>query len=234
MIGHIGHIGIVIKNNTNVAVQNVLKTSCNWHITILDHDHDDLNIPIHKIHMWHFNMRWFNCFAKRSLVVPNAGGNSQISEAISINLMCKFFPGCSVILETSIRTVWARWPIVDYVIVRSGRTNVGISVVRAMHYLDEFFFDQDEAIRIMYKKLNGLVVAQRGCYQYSWSILHVICQSNRIAKICKSVAHQVASDLDIADSIEMMFSIVEHQDVYKENPVMRNLFVANGKTSSYF
>ena len=192
-------------------------SDCNFVVTQLSDD-------IVRVRLWHASSRWFTEAAKESLVIPNAGGNSQISEAISINMWQRYYAGCRIIFETAIRTVWARWPIVDFVVVRRKRPNVGVSVVRAMHYLGEQYFDEEEAVRIMTKKLNGLIVAQRGCYQYSESILHVICQSERIAVLCKKVLPGVLDMMMVSDTLSVLMTVCEHSYVYHESPDTRKAF----------
>ena len=65
----------------------------------------------------------------------------------------------NVLTEMEI-VVWGGWKMVDF-IADVGRTRVGCSITRAMSHPHPALFDQEEADRLIEKKLSGLVIARR-------------------------------------------------------------------------
>lgn len=127
--------------------------------------------------------------AQRILDEPNAGGKSTVSEALSMEYMYRRFCAHDVITEMEIK-YWSRnWKKVDFICSVSTVGNecerVGVSVTRAMGYPDYHAFTLEDAVRLLRKKLYGLVVAKAGVdelHHYDSSILHVWCQHETVAE----------------------------------------------------
>lgn len=127
--------------------------------------------------------------AQRILDEPNAGGKSVVSEALSMEYMHRRFCAHDVITEMEIK-YWSRnWKKVDFICsvstVGGACERVGVSVTRAMGYPDYRAFTLEDAVRLLRKKLYGLVVAKAGVdelHHYGCSILHVWCQHRTVAE----------------------------------------------------
>jgi hypothetical protein len=127
--------------------------------------------------------------AYRSLVVDNAGGKSSVSEAVSIDRFARLFGATQVLVEKEVE-YWIDYKMVDYVCTVD-QQRVGVSVTRAMSTTDGKSLDLtpgqftlDDAIRLLNKKLYGLIVSRNGvskrCRFYR-SILHIWAASDDIA-----------------------------------------------------
>lgn len=132
------------------------------------------------------NLCWkFTRAAARSLTVENAGGTSELSEALSIDLFERFFGAHSFLYEMEVTYDFYQCSIVDYRCT-IGTVRVGVSVTRAMGYPDPSFFHAKDALRLLRKKLYGLIVARRGvtkAHSFYHCVLHVFCQNVRQGKL---------------------------------------------------
>jgi hypothetical protein len=127
--------------------------------------------------------------ARRILTEPNAGGNSYVSEILSAEYMVVRFNAYNFKTEMEIVYIDAHWKKVDYLCMIFDQ-QIGVSVTRAMGYPYEYLFTYESAVYLLNKKLNGLIVARAGLtegYHYNKSILHVWCQSLRIALLVDEV-----------------------------------------------
>lgn len=127
--------------------------------------------------------------AALSLTIPNAGGSSDKSEALSIDMLIKYYQAYNIILENKVPYRYV-YKMVDY-ICSIGDIRIGVSVTRAMgHYcnltrdFDPDTYSQDDADALLAKKLKGLCLA-RNCvdsaYCFYTAVLHIFCQSGDIA-----------------------------------------------------
>jgi hypothetical protein len=135
--------------------------------------------------------------ANQIMIEPNAGGASVVSEAVSMELMHRRFGATDVATEMAIQYWCVNWKKIDYIATIHG-SRTGVSVTRAMGYPDASTFTEEDADRLCYKKLFGLVVARAGisrAFSYERSILHVFCQDDRIAELMK-VAFKKLIQLD--------------------------------------
>lgn len=94
---------------------------------------------------------------------------------------------------------------------------LGVSVTRAMGYPDESFFKYDDAVALMRKKVYGLIVARNAVikeHKFYKSVLHILCQSTRIARLMK----QAYKNLDINEFAGLMKGyIIIHLTVCTES-----------------
>jgi hypothetical protein len=125
--------------------------------------------------------------AQKIIDEPNAGGASAVSEALSAEYMCRRFGAYDIVSEMRIKYFFDNWKKIDYIATIAGE-RVGVSVTRAMGFPHHSNFTVDDAKRLCYKKLYGLVVARSGIsrqFSYGRSILHCFCQTQRIADLMK-------------------------------------------------
>lgn len=137
--------------------------------------------------------------ARGSLEIPNAGGKSEVSEAHSIHMMCACFGATQVLYENQV-SYWAEIcfgkgsKMVDYVCTIAGQ-RVGVSVTRAMAFPTRRpeLYTQEQADRLVAKKVHGLIVSREAVtehHSFTKSILHVWCQTKRIADMVISSFRQ--------------------------------------------
>ena len=125
--------------------------------------------------------------ANQIMTEPNAGGASVVSEALSMELLHRRFGATDVTTEMAIQYWCNNWKKIDYIATIHGN-RTGVSVTRAMGYPEADAFTAEDAKRLCYKKLHGLVVARAGISRscsYEKSILHCFCQNDRIAGLMK-------------------------------------------------
>lgn len=156
--------------------------------------------------------------ATRVALEPNAGGKSVVSEALSMEYMCRRFGAHDVITEMEVIYWSPAWKKVDYVCSVAGQ-RVGVSVTRCMAF-GRNVFDTKEAMRLMSKKLHGLVIARSGitpAQRYTSSILHCWCQTAEIAEAARLAVIQLKKDehsvlglvtvlLTVASSVSEIFT----------------------------
>lgn len=121
--------------------------------------------------------------ATKVLLEPNAGGASVVSEALSVEYLCRRLQAHSVVPEMKIKYFFSNWKKIDYLTTIRGE-RIGVSVTRAMGFPTADTFTSEDAERLGKKKLYGLILARSGiseCNSYNRSILHVFCQSYSIA-----------------------------------------------------
>lgn len=114
----------------------------------------------------------------RTLTTPNAGGSSEISEAISMYYMYLKFGAYSFIPEMEVKYC-SQSCICDYV-MEIGHHRVGVSVTRAIGYPTNKVISIERARYLLYKKLHGLIIAKRTVStenQFDMSVIHLWCQS---------------------------------------------------------
>eukprot|EP00898_Chlorokybus_atmophyticus_P001083 jgi/Chlat1/1976/Chrsp158S02277 len=142
---------------------------------------------------------------------PNAGGASAISEALSVEYFMRRFSACNVVPEMEVAYYDSNWKKVDYVCEMFGR-RVGVSVTRAMAYPSPHLFDAASARHLLNKKLNGLVIARAGisaCHSFSLCVLHVWCETRRIANIMHAEYASTARALGVIGDVVVVLTIAE-------------------------
>ncbi len=161
--------------------------------------------------------------ASRSLSVENAGGHSEVSEALSIHYFVKTFGATDILYEKQIE-YFIDYKMVDYIATVMGK-RVGVSVTRAMRYPSPDRFTHEDALALLHKKLYGLIVSRNSVtdrHSFFKSVLHVWCQSYRIAMILR----EVYSSLDITDygldvkgTLVLVLTVCESPSVYRNTPM---------------
>jgi hypothetical protein len=181
--------------------------------------------------------------ARNVLIVPNAGGNSQLSECVSIQYFYERFGAYDIRLEEEIKydsdfgmldfscrirgitslgskaTASSSSSSWDY--GASVPTRVGISTTRAMKYPDPNLYTDEDAYSLLKRKMQGLIVS-RQCVAESDSFyacfLHVLCQSQNIAEKIRAAYSKVVMEDDTGKIQE----IIVLATVYKDSSIYTN------------
>lgn len=149
---------------------------------------------------------------------PNAGGKSINSEALSMEMLGTMWGAREVITEMALEYWNESWSKCDYLCsVPCGREGqrdlVAVSVTRAMAYPHPSGFNSDEALRLLKKKLKGLLVARKGLFglDFRKSLLHVWCETEAIADEVQRVYEEVLEDELKGDAI-VLLSVAENAE----------------------
>ena len=160
--------------------------------------------------------QWFESkHAQRSLIVPNAGGHSVLSEALSIEYMHRKLGAelGTVQLEMEVQYSHSNCPILDFAFEAQGNT-YGVSVTRAMKYGDPNAFSAEDAERLLAKKLTGMHVA--GCAamaRFKRCFLHVFCQSRTALNHCRRVVKRILGEHDIiAKNVGVILTLADGEN----------------------
>lgn len=154
--------------------------------------------------------------ASQSLTVPNAGGRSVKSEMLSIQYFSTIHGATNIILEMQIQ-YWSCYSMVDF-ICTINNNRVGVSVTRAMHYQDPNKFTLEDATRLLNKKLNGLIVASNAVcksQRFFKSVLHVWCQSTRIAQLVSAAYEAMDDVIDLKRDMLLHLSVYDNVAIYQ-------------------
>lgn len=158
-----------------------LKTELEYYnISHLKHEKISDNPIIIKLDELHSDQ--LNEFANNSLLIRNAGGKSEISEAYSIHHLSELLKCNTVIYETQI-TYWCKYKLLDYIMLFKNH-NIGVSVVRAFER--NKIFDYDFGVQLLQRKINGIMIARRIVTEYQSfddSILHIFSENKKITDI---------------------------------------------------
>ena len=157
-----------------------------------------------------------------SLLVDNGGGKSNISEMMSIEYYIRSFGAKKILFEMEI-DYKIDYKMVDYVCnIKNFR--IGVSVTRAMGYPKPTNFTYHQALRLLHKKLYGLIIARNAvCKNHSFkkSVLHVWCQSLRISKLIK----KAYSSFNINDyGLDIKGIVILHLSVCSDSYIYTNKF----------
>lgn len=148
--------------------------------------------------------------AERIVCEPNAGGMSVNSEALSMEYLARRLLAHDVVTEMEVHYWCSNWKKCDFLCSVQGQ-RVGVSVTRAMSYPTHAGFSRDDALRLMEKKLFGLVLARDGVDErhcFHKSILHVWAPDKRVAAlIADAHAAVVASDDSLIDDVLVLVSV---------------------------
>lgn len=155
--------------------------------------------------------------AKRSLSIENAGGNSQYSEALSIQYFRERFRAKNFILEMEIK-YWIDYKMCDFICEIKGN-RVGVSVSRAMGFPKSSDFTPEIAYNLLNKKLHGLVIASRGIcekQEFHISVLHIFCQDQQVANIVYNMYPKILfeDDSDTIKDVIMILTVCEQNYIY--------------------
>jgi hypothetical protein len=145
---------------------------------------------------------------------PNAGGSSINSEALSADVLGKLYNVTDIVTEMEINYKEDNWKKCDYLVSIWGE-NVGVSVTRGMRYPTPDLFDREDAVRLLKRKLGGLAAAQEGIqpnHYFHKSILHIWCETKKIAEIITKVYHTLEETLK--NNIVVVLTITNDKSKY--------------------
>jgi len=111
--------------------------------------------------------------AQRILLEDNAGGQSELSEAFSFEVMRKCFGAQLLKTEMAITYWWPHWKKTDYS-CRVGGVKLGVSVTRAMKY--NGVFTRRDGRHLLRKKLSGIIESSQGVVErdeWQRQVLHI-------------------------------------------------------------
>ncbi|KAJ4454355.1 putative Signal transducing adapter molecule 2 [Paratrimastix pyriformis] len=168
--------------------------------------HDLLELPEHSETPFFYTHRFsalipfhrmtFSPDAIRVLTTPNAGGNSENSEALSFEVLHRLLG--ARLLKTEMQIHYqAGAKITDYLCILHGH-RLGVSVTRAMKHTDPAEFTAADAEALLNKKLYGVnasseAVSSSDCWERQ--LLHIWAQSERIATILADVWAALSNEL---------------------------------------
>lgn len=129
------------------------------------------------------------------LTEPNAGGDSELSEAASFEVLRRCLGSHLDMTEMEIEYDWCISKKTDYSIRHNGK-RMGVSVTRAMKYVKWFdpIFTLRDALRLLSKKLYGVLCSTRDVItEHSWEqqILHVFTQDRRTLALLEQAYFEI-------------------------------------------
>eukprot|EP00745_Piridium_sociabile_P003227 TRINITY_DN11939_c0_g3_i1.p1 TRINITY_DN11939_c0_g3~~TRINITY_DN11939_c0_g3_i1.p1 ORF type:complete len:182 (+),score=35.86 TRINITY_DN11939_c0_g3_i1:301-846(+) len=131
----------------------------------------------------------FSSGGYRLLTVPNAGGSSVLSEALSFELLQRCFKATLLKTEMEIEYFPMGGAMTDYVCSLSG-SDVAVSVTRAMKFRG--VYTEEDAEQLLKKKLKGAVQSNHNAVtKWSKQILHIWASTSLIANTVISVFDRI-------------------------------------------
>lgn len=147
--------------------------------------------------------------ASKILNDENAGGNSEVSEMVSYDILYATLGAKLLASEMEIDYFPHGSKKTDYIIEYNKKV-YGVSVCRGMTYKENEPFDLGKAKHLINKKLNGVIWSSRNIDGYSIEkqIIHILCESNEIAELCEKVYfHHI--DKNLLSNTVLIASICE-------------------------
>jgi hypothetical protein len=164
-----------------------------------------------------FNSIAFLDIPRYSMEIPNAGGSSNKSEALSMQFMHYRFGATDFIPEMDV-DYWIDYKMCDYLMSLHGE-NIGVSVTRAIAHPFDSPYTYDMALNLLDKKLYGLIVA-RNCiserHQFFRAILHIWCMHQQTATSLQQAYQEMVrrDTTKTYDNVYVMCTICSHKYIY--------------------
>lgn len=160
--------------------------------------------------------------AMQNLTIPNCGGESLVTESISIELMTSLFGATNFVTERQVQYKY-QCKKIDFLCIVDGE-QIGVSVSRSAQY-KELTDENGEytpviAYRQIRKKLDGLLAARAGitpAHSYDRSVLHIFCENNFIANLLINAFPQAAKDMQVEDEISLLITICGNRKLYDDD-----------------
>jgi len=162
--------------------------------------------------------------ALNSLLVENAGGASDISEAWSIHHLSEKLNSTECFFEMEIDYIYSNFKKVDY-IIKYDNQYVGVSVTRALCH-HEMEFTINDAERIINSKINGLILSRRSVVNrltFYKSILHIWSPSKNITDILNDYISSKdfnAVDMEIIGTLDIWITESSHKPIYDNSKIV--------------
>ncbi|KAJ5073262.1 hypothetical protein M0811_08944 [Anaeramoeba ignava] len=144
------------------------------------------------------------------LNTPNAGGNSIISETLSNEILFRSFN--SKLLATEMEIIYyPTGKITDYA-VKIHDTNFGVSVTRAMKYPPNSPYTEEDAKRLLKKKLEGVIASTKLAIKpkFKKQILHIWAINSQAAESLEKAYADI--DPEIKSNTIVLVTIAENCD----------------------
>lgn len=161
--------------------------------------------------------------AKRMLYEPNAGGNSVISEVLSLEILRQMLRVKLLKTEMEIHYYPHGCKITDYSVALEDERVYGVSVTRAMKYRGDF--TRKDALRLLEKKLYGVNESTRHVQQPRWhkQILHILCESMQ-AIVCLREVYENDLGADLKQNTMVLCTLLKgscvHQVFYEKPDIL--------------
>jgi len=140
---------------------------------------------------------------------PNAGGSSENSEALSFEILKKYFNAHLLKTEMEVEYFPMGGSITDYVVILFGSV-IAVSVTRAMKHNNEVFSRQN-AKTLLEKKLKGINQSSRNSMvKWNKQILHVWVNDKRTIHTLNKVWFYLESSLK-TNSV-LLITLAEHSN----------------------
>jgi len=144
--------------------------------------------------------------ASRLLSVPNAGGASRVSEAMSIEVLARAFGARLLRTETEIVYFPRNGAITDFTVELEGVT-LGVSVTRAIT-APGADFGMAQALQLLEKKLQGVIRSTASCCgAWEKQVLHVWSPTTAVADVLE-MAYALLDENVTADTV-VLISVCE-------------------------
>jgi len=161
---------------------------------------------------------------KKIFDVSNAGGNSELSEALSMYYMKLRFCAKNFISEMEIEYIphklnsGNRTQMCDYKMIVNN-SNIGVSVTRAIMYPINKNISPEFAKCLLWKKLLGMVIAKRSVtpkYNFDLSIIHIWCRHAEDINIINQTYCEIAyNDIyNLFSGIYIICSLCHSEFIY--------------------
>ncbi len=198
-------------------------------------DMDGRSLP-GRPHLVHNNVQWqhsnsvetfeLSTGAIKIMNVPNAGGSSVRSEILSFEIIRQLLHGVQLHkTEMEIAYFPRGSKKTDYAVTAQDgdqTIHLGVSVTRAMRYLENQIFDARDARHLLKKKLDGC----------TWSTRNNYCM-NKNEQFKRQILHVFAQSADIAQLLEQEYSLLP-DDIRSNTIVMITLTPETGSEWLYF
>ena len=131
---------------------------------------------------------------------PNAGGDSQRSEAYAMEILYRTHGARGVTTEMRIKYWSSHWKKCDFITVLPGIGRTGVSVTRAL--MAQGRYDPDDIdlymARLIRKKLYGLVVSRAGVSEenvFNGALLFIWSPDRITTRVLQRLFQQMSTDL---------------------------------------
>ena len=157
--------------------------------------------------------------AKSFIKQGNAGGNSILSEAYSIDYFERYLSGTDFIFENDICYWMDTVSMVDF-ITTIDNIRVGVSVTRALNYYEPDHFTTEMARKLLIKKLHGLLVARNAVNAeqvFYCSLLHIWAQNEIVAKALRDAYNEINIDKlgpSVVGNVGIIISVSDNWTIY--------------------
>lgn len=205
---------------SNWSAWGPVNTSFKLHSCLSDSTKGEITFNVFKAHSSKQDiLRQLSSGAKKILGTPNAGGSSIFSEAMSFEILNRFYNAQLLGTELEIEYDWGS-KITDYS-CKIGAHKLGVSVTRLIDFgdLDKEYkpkFSSKAIQRLLEKKLHGVLASTSGVFpEWKWEkqILHIFATSYKVLqmleqeypKICPSLRSNTMTIVTVVENAKWIF-----------------------------